>query len=133
MLKYGPLNYITDLNDDEGNYYWPGPPPVGYDDIGIPIDEFGNQCLPGECILHLNHIPTDTEWNNFLGDYIPTLESCRSWFDDNFLIISDDQLKKYILRWYWWNNQYTQKWKIISKGLTVPEMIGKIWPDVHKS
>jgi hypothetical protein len=50
--RYGPLiwNCTTD-EDESGNYFWPGLPPVGYDKIGIPIDDRGYQCLPNVSII----------------------------------------------------------------------------------
>ena len=38
QYKYGPLTWAT-IDDDSGNYYYPGTPPTGYDEQGIPIDE----------------------------------------------------------------------------------------------
>ena len=45
--KYGPLVYNTTTDeDDSGNFYWNGMPPVGYDSMKIPIDPNGNSaCL----------------------------------------------------------------------------------------
>ena len=35
--SYGPLIYNTTADeDDSGNFYWNGMPPVGYDDMDIP-------------------------------------------------------------------------------------------------
>ena len=42
QYKYGPLTWAT-IDDDSGNYYYPGTPPTGYDEQGIPIDEKGLQ------------------------------------------------------------------------------------------
>lgn len=99
--KYGPLVYVTaDMSGDEGNYYWTGTPPVGYDESGIPIDRYGYQCLDITCPLHPAWEPTETTFNEVLKWDIPTLDYTRQWFNDNFLIISDDQLKKYIIKWW---------------------------------
>ncbi len=45
-FRYGPLvwNHIDD-EDDSGNYWWPGLSPVKYDEMGIPSDIKGLQCL----------------------------------------------------------------------------------------
>lgn len=139
-FRYGPLVYVgfsEDENDEEGNYYWAGNPPVAYEQpsgvFRIPVDEFGNQCLPGQCILHPNCRVEEFEWNEVLGAELPSVSWCRSWFEDNFLIISDWQVCKYILRWYWWNNQNEAKWKTFANGKTKEEMISLLWPDVPKS
>jgi len=98
--RYGPLIFnFTGEVDDSGNYYWNGLPAVGYDEMSIPIDENGRQCLPVECPLHPAYEPTETVFNHFLQMDLPTLDSFREWFEDNFLMLTDTQLKKYILRW----------------------------------
>ena len=53
-FKFGPLiwNHIDD-DDDSGNYWWPGLRPLRYDDMGIPTDAKGLQCLPMSCPVHL--------------------------------------------------------------------------------
>lgn len=136
-FKYGPLVYnCFGEEDDSGNYWWAGNPPVAYEaesgPYRIPVDSNGNQCLPGECILHPNCRVEEWETDKPLSD-VPSLAWCRSWFEDNFLVISDYQVCKYILRWYWWNKQYQNEWQEFSAGKTVDEMIGEIWPDVPKS
>ena len=135
MFKYGPLRYIIDLEDDQsGNYYWPGLPPVGYDDIGIPIDENGNQCLPGDSILHLNYVPTETEWCEILQVDLPTLASVRAWFEDNFLVVTDKDLCKYIFRWYAWNHSNTVRYsELIHEYSNVQEIMEAVWPDAMTS
>lgn len=139
QFRYGPLVYVSvetiniDEENSEGNYYWPGLPPVAYDPIGIPVDENGQQCLPGECILHLNHVPEHTEWNDVLKTELPTVDVCREWFEDHFLEVSDWDLCRYILRWYWWNHQHDADWKSWKRGKTQEEMVREIWPDVPKS
>jgi len=36
IYKYGPLVYNTpDSEEDTGNYYWSGSPPVGYDSARV--------------------------------------------------------------------------------------------------
>ena len=87
--SYGPLIYNTTADeDDSGNFYWNGMPPVGYDDMDIPIDPNGNQCLPFECPLHPNHSPSAVEYNNWLEDELPTWDSFEEWFDDNFINVT---------------------------------------------
>lgn len=134
-FTYGPLVYITSTDDEQsGNYYWPGTPPVGYDDIGIPIDADGNQCLPGESILHLNHVPTETEYCEVIKDDLPTIASCRQWFDDNFLVVTDWQICKWIFKWYWWNHRYNIPFQELqARAGSVEAMMREIWPDVQKS
>jgi hypothetical protein len=136
--RYGPLIYnCFGDDDDSGNYWWSGNPPVGYEaesgPYRIPIDADGNQCLPGECILHPNCKVKEFEYNQVLDDDLPSVSWCKDWFVDNFLIVSDWQVCKYILRWYWWNNQHEAKWKAFANGKTKEEMIQELWPDAHKS
>ena len=102
QFKYGPLVYnTTESDDDSGNYYWPGDPPVGYDDEKIPVDSKGFQCLDAvQCPLHPSYSATDdTEHNEALGCSIPTLTSFNSWFEDAFVKADPRDLAFFVLRW----------------------------------
>lgn len=134
---YGPLVYnCFGEDDDSGNYWWPGNPVVGYEEESgvyrIPVDADGNQCLPGDCILHPNCRVEEWEDHDVLGK-IPSLNWCRAWFEDNFLIIEDWTICKYIVRWIWWNRKNEESWQTFSEGKSVPKIIGEIWPDVTTS
>ena len=136
-FKYGPLIWNCFTEDDEsGNYYWNGSPPVGYDDDGIPIDQEGMQCLPIESPVHPSWIcdKDKLEFNNFLGFKIPSIVSTREWFDANFLIVSDTQCKKYIIRWIR-KNQYGTSgfYDMVRDSSSLREMMDRVWPqDEHK-
>jgi hypothetical protein len=133
-FRYGPLVYnCFGEDDDSGNYWWSGPPVVGYEQPEgvwkIPIDELGNQCLPGECILHPNcRVEEWTEHAVLVK--VPDLAWCRSWFEDNFLIIDDYTVCRYIVRWMWWNYNKDETYKKFFKGKRLEEVIKEIWPDV---
>ena len=135
-IKYGPLvyNHFGDP-DDSGNYWWAGNPPVAYEEESgpyrIPVDEDGNQCLPGNCILHPN---CDVEeWESFELFKVPSLTWVRSWFDDNFLIIEDYDVCRYILRWcdYNYTNGHIAEFIDWKKEKSMKEMVADIWPDVQ--
>ena len=136
-FRYGPLVYnCFGEEDDSGNYWWSGNKIVGYEEptgvYRIPIDAEGNQCLPGDCILHPNcHVQ---EWDDHvvLGK-IPSVGWCRSWFEDNFLVIDDYTVCKYILRWMWYNNKNKDEYKKFFSGKQVEGLINEIWPDVTTS
>lgn len=136
-FTYGPLiyNFIGD-DDTSGNYWWPGNPPVAYEQesgvFRIPVDADGNQCLPGECILHPNCRVGEWDEHPTLG-LIPNRDWCRQWFEDNFLIIPERELCKYIIRWYWWNHRREKQWIDFSKDKRVGGMIADIWPGVMTS
>jgi hypothetical protein len=131
--KYGPLVYITINNTEEdGNFYWAGETPVGYDNLGIPIDSKGDQCLPINCPLHPHHVPTKYIKNEVLNEDIPDYTSFKPWFDDHFLVVTDYQLKKYVLRWYSLRqNKFKSEnyRKLLTEKLSIDEMIDRIWPD----
>jgi hypothetical protein len=134
-FKYGPLIWNSfGENDESGNYWWSGSPPVAYEEPSgpyrIPVDEAGNQCLPGECILHPNCRVEDWETDTIISN-VPSLSWCMEWFEDNFLLVSEYQVCKYIIRWYDWNNKGKSEWVDYSKNKTIDEMIGEIWPDVQ--
>ena len=130
--KYGPLVYnIASDEDDEGNYYWNGLPPVGYDQMGIPIDKEGMQCLPIASPLHPSYEPVETEYNSFLKMEIPSISSCMLWFDDNFISISEEDCKFYILRWL--SKNYSNHSIFSSNSFTTEKAINKIWLDEQQS
>jgi len=136
-FRYGPLVYnCFGDEDDSGNYWWAGNPPVAYEEptgvYRIPIDADGNQCLPGECILHPNCRVEEWTEHDILGS-IPSLDWCKTWFEDNFLIIDDYTVCKYIVRWMWYNNKNKDEYKQFFKGKRLEEVIREIWPDVIKS
>lgn len=132
--KYGPLVYITtESEDDDGNFYWSGFPPVGYDEDNIPIDRNGYQCLPLTSVLHPDHKPEKTSLvhNPVLDQEIPSFESFKSWFEDNFLTISDRDVYFYIIR-HLALNQPTSRFRQLKRdSKSFEEMIDKIWPDVQ--
>ena len=134
-FKYGPLVWNSfGEDDDSGNYWWPGNPPVAYEEPSgpyrIPVDEAGSQCLPGESILHPNCRVEDWETDTIISN-VPSLSWCMEWFEENFLLVSEYQVCKYIIRWYSWNNKGKSEWVDYSKNKTIDEMIGEIWPDVQ--
>lgn len=134
--KYGPLVYNTTHpdDDDSGNFYWPGLPPVGYDDLEIPIDEKGFQCLDDSSPLHPHFKPTETESYIIIGADLPRRENVKAWFDDNFLLVSDWVVCRYILRWYNFQPNKTDLYKVlVSESESIEEVIEKLWPDVQKS
>ena len=136
-FKYGPLIWNCFTEDDEsGNYYWNGSPPVGYDLDGIPIDKDGLQCLPIESPVHPSWVGVEEkyEFNEFLGFKIPSIESTKAWFDDNFLIISDEQCKKYIIRWIRKHKYGTPGFEeLLRRTSSLADIMDKVWPqDEHK-
>ena len=46
---------VIEAKDDSGNYWWPGSSPLRYDEMGIPIDLQGYQCLPLSSPVHPNY------------------------------------------------------------------------------
>ena len=139
-FKYGPLIWNHRNEDDEsGNYYWNGDPPVDYDSAGIPIDKNGNQCLSIDSPVHPGWQPDESRFvfNGPLQQKIPDVASVKEWFDNNFLVISDYQCKKYILKWL--RNtlavRRTEAFRsFVISCSTQEQMIGILWPqDEHKS
>ena len=132
--KYGQLIYNTTADDDDsGNFYWNGMPPVGYDEMGIPIDPNGNQCLPFECPLHPNHSPTNFKYNEWLEDELPTWESFEEWFDDNFINVSVRSIYLFILRWYSLQGEKLDNLYEKSSHHSIQQMIDLAWPEAPDS
>ncbi len=95
IFKYGPLIWDTEKH----NRPCPGSTPIDYNDKGIPIDDMGNECLPIECIIHPSYKPTKWLYSEFLQSNIPDINEAKKWFNDNYYHFSDEQIKKYIIRW----------------------------------
>ena len=132
--RYGPLvwNCTTD-EDESGNYFWPGLPPVGYDEIGIPIDERGYQCLPNASIISPGYVPTETTFHALISDSLPTIRSASTWFDENFLITTPRQVGRFIIRWYDLNHQSNTRWQsIVNTYQTRERLVDAIWPELQK-
>ena len=133
--RYGPLIFVTKgMDESEGNYFWAGDPPVGYDETGVPVDKNGFQCVDIQCPLHPSYEHVETEFNDLLNTEIPTVTSVRKWFDDNFLFISDDQIKKYIIRWWMKNNNQPYIYNSLLRSYkSVNDIIGAAWQqEEHK-
>ena len=127
-IKYGPLIYYTSQDESEGNFFWGGKPPVGYDADGVPIDESGMQCLSLESPLHPSYTPTEVTYNEFLRYDLPSFESVRKWFDENFLVINDEQLKKLILKWYLRKQDPHVIYQLQLRANSIADLKEKIWP-----
>ena len=102
-IKFGPLIYATDYfeEDENVNYYWPGNPPVAYNEKGIPIDSSGLECLDLQSPFHPNWSPKkeQMEFNNFLQFSIPKYQCYQDWLKDNHLSCSNNQAKKFLFKW----------------------------------
>jgi hypothetical protein len=137
--KYGPLiwNCSTDV-DESGNYYWAGTAPCAYDAMGIPIDDNGMQCLPIQSIIHPAYQPTETTFHPLISDSLPTISSARTWLDDNFLICTDHQVGRLIIRWYDSSlrsrtPQQQEAWdNVINTYRTRERLVDELWPGLTK-
>ena len=131
IYRYGPLIFVTQgMDDDQGNYFWNGNPPVGYDEDGIPIDKNGYQCLDISCPLHPSYEPTETRYSDVLKSDIPTKHSFSKWFEDNFLIITEEQLTRYIFRW--WSRKHRGSplyMQVLNNYSSVKDILGDIWQE----
>jgi len=97
-FKYGPLIYncIGDENE-EGNYYWPGHPPVAYDDTGVPIDRDGKQCLPLDCPFHPHYVFRDTITSKYGIKFPASFKDYKEWLSNNFLVFDELAVKRNII------------------------------------
>ena len=139
QFKYGPLLYNTSETDNEsGNYYWNGLPPIGYDKELIPIDSKGFQCLPLVCPIHPGFTATECEKesNEFLEVDIPTLSSFNTWFADQFIEVTDRVLALFVVRWIDSQNELEPcSQALYSKCATMDleEILDSIWPSTKVS
>ena len=111
-ITYGPLIYAKDFFEDDGiaNYFWPGNPPVGYNELGIPVDEEGLECLDLGCPLHPDWNPSEPEmvYNEYLGFSIPNYNSYIEWFKKNNLACTPEQAKKLLFKWILHKSDYNR-------------------------
>ena len=129
-FKYGPLiwDHVHE-EDDSGNYWWSGLPPVNYDNAGIPVDEKGLQCLPMSSPVHPNYNIKHSVFNVTLQDYLPSFAEWQSWCDENFIIIDEARTKREILRWYAkQNNKSHRFYKLQESAKSLNEMVDLVWP-----
>tara|TARA_A100001011_G_scaffold220008_1_gene227974 strand:- start:3421 stop:3846 length:426 start_codon:yes stop_codon:yes gene_type:complete len=100
-FKYGPLVWNSGGdNDDEGNYYWAGKPPVSYDSMKVPVDIDGRQCLPMDCPFHphysfsekvISKIDPKVSYPSSFSDY-------QDWLDKNFIVFEEGTIKRDIIK-----------------------------------
>lgn len=128
-IQYGPLIYITEQNES-GNYSYTGNDPVAYNSLGIPVDEFGVECLESDCPLHPFFTDSRRYWSDYLEDYIPTVQTWKQWFEANFIEISEDRCKREIVRALVKRYELTNKTHklVLFKNRSVDEMVDILWP-----
>ena len=137
-FKIGPLIYANDYfeTDPEANYYWPGNPPVKYNDKGIPIDDNGLECLDVNSPFHPNWKvqKNQLEFNDFLQFSIPKYQCYQDWLRDNYLDCSDNQAKKYLFKWILYEKEWGYRSvisqpikKLLSEVGSVEALINKVY------
>lgn len=128
-FRYGPLIYVTaGMDEDQGNYYWNGLPPVDYDADGIPVDQNGMQCLDISCPLHPSYTPQETEYSLVLGTEIPTIAHYREWFEENFLAVSDNQIKRWIIKRWSSTVDRAVYGQVLRNYSSIEELKEAVWP-----
>ena len=128
--KYGPLvwNHIDD-DDDSGNYWWTGLAPVKYDEVGIPSDEKGLQCLPISCPVHPGYNVKHSVFSSPLQDHLPSIDEWQTWFEEQFIIIDKTRIKREILRWYSKQRNKSQRfYRLQERVNSLEEMVEEVWP-----
>ena len=97
-FKFGPLvwNCIGE-DDDDGNYYWPGNSPVAYDEMGLPVDKEGKQCLPLESPFHPFYVFTDTITTKYGIKFPASFKDYEDWLDKNFIVFDELAVKRDIV------------------------------------
>ena len=129
-FKYGPLiwNHVEE-EDDSGNFWWPGLTPVKYDDMGIPTDEKGLQCLPMSCPVHPSYQPKHSVFNLPLQDHLPSIDEWRDWFEGHFIIIDEARIKREMLKWYSKQRIKSQRFYELQEHVnSLNEMVNLVWP-----
>ena len=129
--KYGPLVWNTiDNDDDSGNYWWTGSSIVNYDNMNIPIDSQGLQCLPVSSPVHPSYELQDPVFNEQIKDYLPSFKEWQEWFDVNFIKINEYRIKREILRWYVKDHRRISQdfFKLQSNVKSLDEMVDVVWP-----
>ena len=99
-FKYGPLVWNCagqDFEDDENNYYWPGNPPVAYDEWGLPVDKDGRQCLPLDCPFHPHYSFKDFITSRFGCKFPASFKDYEEWLEKNFIVFDKAAVKRNIV------------------------------------
>ena len=128
--KYGPLvwNHIDD-DDDSGNYWWTGLAPVKYDEVGIPSDEKGLQCLPISCPVHPGYNVKHSVFSSPLQDHLPSIDEWQTWFEEQFIIIDKTRIQREVLRWYSKQRNKSQRfYRLQERVNSLDEMVEEVWP-----
>ena len=128
--KYGPLvwNHIDD-DDDSGNYWWTGLAPVKYDEVGIPSDEKGLQCLPISCPVHPGYNVKHSVFSSPLQDHLPSIDEWQTWFEEQFIIIDKTRIQREVLRWYSKQRNKSQRfYELQNRVNSLDEMREEVWP-----
>lgn len=130
-FKYGPLVYnYSDDEDDTGNYWWSGLTPIGYDHDNVPIDKEGLQCLPLQSPVHPGYVPVHSQYNKKLDVDLPSIEEWKSWFDSEFIDISEHRIKREILKWVIKDTARISKKfiEVRASCKTLDELVEIVWP-----
>ena len=100
-FKYGPLIWNSSGDeDDDGNYYWAGMPPVAYDAMEIPVDMEGRQCLPNDCPFHPHYEFKETRSSKY-DAYVQlplSFKEYKDWLEKNFIVFDEKPVKKDIIK-----------------------------------
>ena len=129
--KYGPLVWNTiDNDDDSGNYWWNGSSIVDYDNMNIPIDTQGSQCLPLSSPVHPSYELQNPVFNEQIKDYLPSFKEWQEWCDVNFIKINEHRIKREILRWYVKDFRRISQdfYELQDNVKNLDEMVDAVWP-----
>lgn len=136
-FKYGPLQWYseTETGEYEGNFYTGGTAPVGYDDRGIPVDAEGMQCLSITSPVHPSYEPRDPWYSAVLEDDLPSVKEWRDWFDGEFIEISDERIRREVVRWFFRRSRFlTARHRHLKDSyLTLAELTEAVWQDAPTS
>jgi len=97
-FKYGPLVWTCfEDENEEGNYYWPGSPPVAYDEMGLPVDKNGRQCLPMDCPFHPHYSFKDFIITTDGIKFPVSFKDYEEWLEKNFIVFDKTTAKRNIV------------------------------------
>jgi hypothetical protein len=116
--------------DGSGNYWWDGTHPTEYDSTtGIPRDAANaTLCIDSSCVYHPDYSPHETEFNDNIQDYLPTVNAASLWFEIKHLYKTEAAVKEAIVDWYGYKEVRTAEYDgIVANNATVAEQITAIW------
>ena len=84
--------------------------------------------------MHPSYESKNSVFHRLINDYLPSIQEWEEWFDEHFIEISEDRIKREILKWYARQSGKTKEFFALqTECSTLDEMVKAVWqPDENK-